>query len=158
MSLNSLQPKPTPTSAPSTTSDAVSESTVPEVVPSQAEPTTIPAVTSSEVTQETTTPSRITSDPGSSSHDDLLSGQKLQGAINNIVEMGFPKDQVMRAMRASYNNADRAVEYLMTVSAFVAFSRCFNSIYFFSRDSQHILRLMFLRQLSALRLRHQLPM
>jgi UV excision repair protein RAD23 len=64
------------------------------------------------VTQETAT-SRISSDPGSSSLGDLLSGQNLQGAIDNIVEMGFPRDQVMRAMRASFNNADRAVEYLM---------------------------------------------
>ena len=46
----------------------------------------------------------------------FLSGDGLQAAVNNMVEMGFPKDQVLRAMRASFNNADRAVEYLMTAS------------------------------------------
>lgn len=47
----------------------------------------------------------------------FLSGDGLQAAISNMVEMGFPKDQVLRAMRASFNNADRAVEYLMNVRA-----------------------------------------
>jgi hypothetical protein len=158
MSLNSLQPKPTPTPAPSATSGIASESTVPEVVPSQTEPTTMPVTTPPEVTQEMTTSPESTSDPRSSSLGDLLSGQNLQGAIDNIVEMGFPRDQVMRAMRASFNNADRAVEYLMAVSAFTAFSGCFNLIYCFSRDFQHMLRLMLLRQLSAPRFRRQLPL
>jgi UV excision repair protein RAD23 len=45
----------------------------------------------------------------------FLSGTALQSSIDNMVEMGFPREQVMAAMRASFNNPDRAVEYLMTV-------------------------------------------
>lgn len=44
----------------------------------------------------------------------FVAGDQLQASINNMVEMGFPRDQVMQALRASYNNPDRAVEYLMT--------------------------------------------
>ena len=44
-----------------------------------------------------------------------MSGPALQSSINNMVEMGFERAEVMKAMKASYNNPERAVEYLMTV-------------------------------------------
>ncbi|KAH9985798.1 hypothetical protein BJV74DRAFT_775476 [Russula compacta] len=44
----------------------------------------------------------------------FLSGEALQATIRNMEEMGYPRDQIVRALRASYNNPDRAVEYLLT--------------------------------------------
>jgi len=38
----------------------------------------------------------------------------FQATIDNIVAMGFPKEDVERCVRAAFGNADRAVEYLMS--------------------------------------------
>lgn len=49
-----------------------------------------------------------------SAASELATGDSLNAKIEQIMEMGFPRDDVVKALRAAYNNPDRAVEYLMT--------------------------------------------
>ena len=42
-------------------------------------------------------------------------GPEYEEMINRIAEMGFEREQIVLALQASYNNPERAVEYLMSV-------------------------------------------
>lgn len=44
----------------------------------------------------------------------LVTGEAYEEAVGRLVDMGFGKEEVMAAMRASFNNPERAVEYLTT--------------------------------------------
>lgn len=45
-----------------------------------------------------------------------VTGQAYENLVAEIMSIGYEREQVVNALRASYNNPDRAVEYLLTVS------------------------------------------
>ena len=52
----------------------------------------------------------------SSAENMLATGAEYERLVKEIMDMGFERERVVQALRASFNNPDRAVEYLMTVS------------------------------------------
>ncbi|XP_071846703.1 UV excision repair protein RAD23 homolog A-like [Apostichopus japonicus] len=49
-----------------------------------------------------------------SAESTLVTGSEYEDIVKKIMDMGFEKERVIRALRASFNNPDRAVEYLMS--------------------------------------------
>ncbi len=49
---------------------------------------------------------------GSIAAGDMAIGEEYDAAVQRLVDMGFERSRVVGAMRASFNNAERAVEYL----------------------------------------------
>ena len=45
-----------------------------------------------------------------------VTGEAYDLAVANLMGMGFEREQVVRALHASFNNPERAAEYLFSVS------------------------------------------
>lgn len=45
----------------------------------------------------------------------LVAGGEYEQAVARLMELGFPKDHVESAMKAAFNNPDRAADYLINV-------------------------------------------
>ncbi|KAF9051042.1 UV excision repair protein Rad23 [Hymenopellis radicata] len=100
------KPKPTPTPMPATASTSTASAPAAAPAPAQADaPASAPAAPA---------PAAPAAPAPFGDSSSFLTGEALQSTINNMTEMGFEREQVLRALRASYNNPDRAVEYLMT--------------------------------------------
>jgi len=93
---------PPAATAPATSAPAASASAAPQppnapiLTPALAAPVTVPSQSTRAINDENA----------------FVTGSELHSAVQNMMEMGFERDQVMRALRASYNNPERAVEYL----------------------------------------------
>jgi UV excision repair protein RAD23 len=46
-------------------------------------------------------------------------GENYNKAVDDICNMGFPREDVVKAMQAAFNNPDRAIEYLINVYLFL---------------------------------------
>ena len=57
-----------------------------------------------------------------SAESQLVTGETYERTVAELQSMGFPREQVVMALRASFNNPDRAVEYLLSVSTMLSFS------------------------------------
>ncbi|EPT04515.1 hypothetical protein FOMPIDRAFT_1113538 [Fomitopsis schrenkii] len=118
-----LMPKPTPAAPAASTSSAATSSPAPAAAPpaAPAAPSPAPALsTPAAAPQPPNAPLLTPAQPAPAQErpfgdsNSFLTGEALQSTINNMMEMGFEREQVMRALRASFNNPDRAVEYLFS--------------------------------------------
>lgn len=110
----------------STATPAAGAPTTASTTPATSSVTTTPALTTNTTTEApTASPSTVeatnamgetavaTTAATATAVAEAPSSDELNASVRQLCDMGFPEDQVRAALQAAFNNADRAVEYLM---------------------------------------------
>ncbi|CAG5122031.1 unnamed protein product [Candidula unifasciata] len=98
---------------------AAAAAAAPPVATSQSARPAEPGSAPSTATAASTVPAAATAgleargDSLQFAESNLVTGQAYENMVQQLLLMGFERENVVRALRASYNNPDRAVEYLL---------------------------------------------
>jgi len=101
------------TTPPQTTTQTTTQPSTQTTISTPPTTTTPSTQTPSTTTPSSNPPSTSTPTSGNRNpEEELLTGPAYENMVNELTAMGFPKEEVVRALKLSFNNPTRAVEYL----------------------------------------------